>query len=493
LRDVVSDWTVWGLVLLVGFSVYLRFWALDHFPGVNGDESWIAVQLHAWQQGASFPWKTPTHRLLTPTYTLLALLFQALSKSSVWMLRFPAAVSGALTAVLAYPLLRRAMPRAQAQIASVWIACLSLHIAYSRIGWEPSQIPLLALLVVYSTLSRSRALTAGFFVFALLVHTINVFLLPIAAAPFFYELWRDGKLPKKRWLAAIGFLSGEAAVYLLNSIPHPELIHFVQWNELPSLVVGYSRIFSGILAFVGFSAELPSKISTVIDTVSILGLVGLVSWRLRSLSGFHRAFAGGIAFSIFCFFLVAGTMPISTGHERYCLWLGIPSLILFALLWPPGAWFQALAYGLAAAMLAGTVAFYFLPMQRSGGSATRAYHAGSPDPKVAAAEWIQRDARGPAVTIVADEWWLYWVLLEFVPTPQVHSSLIYYSDLTRPPQKTLLSTMMLDGGYAVGFSGGEVEKSINDLRKDGWTFREQSLLDSASLPFVKVWKLRRLH
>ena len=162
------------LVFLVAVSILMRWIGLDHWPGISGDEAWSAAQGRLFLRGEPYTWITPTRRIVTPTYALPTLLLQAFFPPNAWLLRLPAFLAGALTAIFSYPLLKRVLDQPKARIAAAWTACLALHIAYSRIGWEMSQTLPATLLVAYFALRGSIWKTALALIVATIIHTINV-------------------------------------------------------------------------------------------------------------------------------------------------------------------------------------------------------------------------------------------------------------------------------------------------------------------------------
>ena len=495
-------WPLAVMALLVAISIWFRWLWLDHIPGITGDEAWTAVQARLQLRGQGGTWLTPSGRLQNPFYSLPTLALQAGFEPGGLTLRLPACLSGILAVLLAWPLLRRVLPERSAKIASVWIACLPILIAYSRIAWEPSQIPLASLLVTYFSLRANLPGIALSLAAAVLVHSVDILLLPIAIAPWIFDFWREGrKLPSKSWLAVAALaLLGIAAGFLIT-LPKGTLSNFPSHFEPFLFWKGFGRLFSGVLAYAGFAAT-PSRIPLAIfDALFSLGLPGLLIWRFRTLSPRHRAFAAGVALSMLALFITAGQLPLAYGHERHALFLAIPTLVVCALLWPTTPKGLAAAYVLATAWLVCFGVFYFAPIIETGGTAHTTYRTGSPEPKVAAAKWILSDfpSQEP-LRIVAEDWWVYWVVYLFLQGGSERPIEMKHTDHGLPTglsSKDLFTTdaQLLEwtqtGGYAVGFAQGSIEQAIRRLENQGHQFHLAEFTDFSKKGWIKVWSEAR--
>jgi hypothetical protein len=481
-----SQWLTVTLFLLIGLSIVLRAVGLDHLPGISGDEAWEAVQARLWLRGEPYHWILPAaRRLLTPTY-ILPVVLESPFQASGWLLRLPAFIAGALTAILAYPMLRRALPKANAQIAAAWIACLPLLIAYSRVGWECSQIPLAALVVTYFGLRKNWFGIVCSLLLAIMVHTINVFLVPIAVLPILYDRWRAKTLPSKPWLILIATGLLAVLAWAWHSVPGGPHLSFPGFLGTIHFVLGFSRLFSGVLAFGGFSA-MPGKIILFfIDAAMIIAIPTLCLIRFKALDPAYRPFMASVGLSILALFLFGGPTAVSVGYERYSLFLAIPSIVVFALLWPTSPRSIALAYLLALGMLASFGVFYFLPMLQTGGSNDRPYRAGPTDPKVSAARWIIHDGENTnPLRIYAEDWWVYWVAYDFALAAGRRDHPV---EMRGYGPETQLSEALESHTYLIGYGGGALEGQIRDLETRGFVFQEKRFDDYGGRPFIKVWR-----
>jgi hypothetical protein len=480
------DLEFYVLVFLIAVSILMRGIGLDHWPGINGDEAWYAAQARLFLHGEPYTWITPTGGLVAPTYALPTLLLQALFPPNAWLLRLPAFLAGALTTIFSYPLLKRVLDQPRARIAAAWAACLSLHIAYSRLCSETSQTEAAALLVTYFALRGSHWKTVLAFVAASFIHVINVFLFPIAFAPILYDLYQQNKLPRTSWLILWGiglWFSGLLFLHIVlpnYQMPIPTAIDSYRF------LIGFSRIFSGLLVFAGASAKPSPMVSELLDSATTVGILLLIATGIRRLKGRNSAFAAGVAISTLSLFAIGSVLPVSAGYAHYSLWLALPCIVVFALLWPQGVKARIAAYAISTAMLVSFALLYFVPMAEYGGSPTRWAHAGKLDPKFEAAKWMSADAGFvPSVSVLAEDWEIRWVVVDCL-LDHPHRKL----EMIVPGSVDLEDFLVKKNGYVAGYANGGLESAVNRLRisRPSTVLVERDFPDSAGLPFVKVWK-----
>jgi hypothetical protein len=481
------DVELYFLVALVVVSIVMRWIGLDHWPGINGDEAFYAGDARLFLHGLPFSCRTLTGRIITPTYALPTLLLQAFFAPNAWLLRLPAFISGTLSAIFAYPLLKRVLDQPTARIATAWTTCLAVHIAYSRCAWESSQSVPATLLVVYFALRGSPWKTALAWMAATVIHTANVFLFPIAFAPILYDLHQAKRLPRTSWLILWGICLWFIGLLLVNKALPNYQMRIPTAGDCGQFLVGFTRIFSGVLMFSGFSAALRPGVCNILDAATTSGMVLLIATGFRRLKGRDIAFAAGVIVAAAAIFAVANIVPFSVGFERYSLWLALPSLVVFALLWPKGIGARIAAYALSVAMLASFVTFYFVPMAEFGGSSARQCHAGKSDPKYEAAKWISADAaHASTVCIVPEDEEMKWVVVACLLDRHERKLDLIASQSIEDLQDVLLRR----NGYLVGYGDGNFGSVIAQLssKNPSQVFVEKDFLDSAGLPFVKVWK-----
>ena len=142
-----------GAIFLV--AVVFRFVWLDTVPGLNGDEAWLGWKAYRAAHGMDLEWRTNSGNFTNPFFLLPLVWLHSLFEPSAWVLRVTAALSGVLTLLVNFVFCRRFFDERVAIASSVLLAVVPMSIAYSRFGWEPSQIPLVAVVVVYSACALS--------------------------------------------------------------------------------------------------------------------------------------------------------------------------------------------------------------------------------------------------------------------------------------------------------------------------------------------------
>jgi hypothetical protein len=127
-------------VLLI-CAIAMRFVWLDTVPGINGDEAQAAVEVLKANQGLPHSFRSVAHQFFDPIMLLSEMAEFKIAHPSFLLLRLPAAVWSILGLTLNYFSLRRLYPsRAQALLTTSFLACMPLHLAFSRIGWDPSYL-----------------------------------------------------------------------------------------------------------------------------------------------------------------------------------------------------------------------------------------------------------------------------------------------------------------------------------------------------------------
>src|SRR5262245_47577252 len=117
------------IALLLLVAIAFRIVALDHIPGINGDEAYYGAVVMNLKAGKGAPLTTPSGLPLNPFYSGLLFIVQLPFPPSFWLLRLPALLSGLALLVLSYPLLSRAFDRATALGTTLLLACLPITIA----------------------------------------------------------------------------------------------------------------------------------------------------------------------------------------------------------------------------------------------------------------------------------------------------------------------------------------------------------------------------
>jgi uncharacterized membrane protein len=208
-----------AVVILLAASAFLRFYKLDTYPGINGDEAQMGVETLHFIHGEPYSFRTLSGLMFNPIYLGIESILFLVFPHSFFLLRFPAAICCVLGVYVMYALHRRVFNnRREAALAAVLYACLPLALAYARCAWDSTFMLLTAPLVLYPAMMFARGEAKRFdkilfpiaAILCLWVHvTSGLMLLGIAIA----MLW----LKRKAMAARVGMKSGAVAL-LLGSI-----------------------------------------------------------------------------------------------------------------------------------------------------------------------------------------------------------------------------------------------------------------------------------
>ncbi len=138
-------------------AVVFRFLWLETLPGLNGDEAWLGWKAARAASGIPLDWRTNSGNFTNPFFLLPLVWVHHFFEPSAWALRIVAAVSGVLTLVANFLLCRQIFNEKAAWASTLLLAVMPIAIAYSRFGWEPSQIPLFSVFIVYSAIALCDA------------------------------------------------------------------------------------------------------------------------------------------------------------------------------------------------------------------------------------------------------------------------------------------------------------------------------------------------
>jgi len=210
-----------GVLLLV--ALWFRITSLEKIPGHDGDESYLGIQVARMLQGEGFTLLTANRNLMDPFFLALQVPFQLVSEPSLWVLRAPSVLSGTLAVVFAFVLGARAVGRPTALVASALLAALPPAIAYSRIGHEYSQIPLVGVFAIMFAFRAEALGLVSTLILGQIVHPTNIFLLPVVVPVYLTQVARretDDPARRRRVLlivmASVMILGGLATYLLLQ-------------------------------------------------------------------------------------------------------------------------------------------------------------------------------------------------------------------------------------------------------------------------------------
>jgi len=412
---------------------------LSNLPGINGDEAWYGVQALRLIAGQPILWRTPTTPWLNPFYTGLVLLVHLVASPSEWAIRLPGLISGLGLLAANYLAARKLFGRRTAVVSTVVLAVMPILIIYSRIGWDASQTPLAAALLLYASLGITRApsprpyvlLAALAYTAAVLIHSVNTIagVLPAVAVclryarPFARHMFSGHPGRRIFRFTALAMLIGLSAWPLqyplgefnrvFGSIPSHVLRPEV-WREC---ALGFIDVLSGAGAYLHTAGTRGlSWLYLPVYCALILGATAVFLITFRHQTRTDRVLWLSTAAALLAFLAITGTMGFWPKRNRYALFLLPPVALCFSRsLLVVAAWLgrrhrpKLLAACLlfAALVLADCYmnAFHFI--KKTGGRAWRTFTAAEVDPKFDAARYIMTQISPNApVTIYPEDWWV---------------------------------------------------------------------------------------
>ncbi len=404
---------------------------------------------------------------LNPFYSgLLYLIHMVWPEPSFWLLRLPALLSGLALLALAYPLLLRVFDRPTALATLLLLACSPTLIAYSRFGWDQSQAPLASLLALYFALRRQVLGAIVAFVILLVIHPINVFLLPVLLGPALIDLVARIRAaePKQRERLIVWLGGGLLAVLGLSLLAVKRLVpaHIVEMytaDLLPSIgkrlidppgwalfANRYCDLLTGVTVYRYIAGPMEPWAVWLHRGLFWAVVLPLLVLGLRRLyrQGDHTALGllGGLGVSLVGFYLFVGPRLIAPGFERYSMWLLTPSCLALAVLgrsFFPASNAEAVGepavaglcqagpglrprlqptelaaclglLSVCAAWLIGFATCYFGVLLETGGRTHRTFRTAAVEPKQAAFEIITAALNGQPAIILAEDWWTFFPL-----------------------------------------------------------------------------------
>lgn len=490
-----------GLAAVGVGAIALRAWGLGHLPGINGDEAWFGVQMQELRSGQP-AWRTPTGNPLNPFHAGPVFLLQLFFEPRFWILRLPALLTGIALPPLTFLLVRRVCDETTGLLAAILAAGLPVNVVYSRLGWDPSQSALAALLVLFCAARRSAWGLAAALLVAVVVHPTNVFLVPVALCVMVGAVLgeADGER-RERWralaplaavvLPAVAFvlLASRGGARAFRGV-FERLFDAGAWAQL---ALGSSRLLSGVSVYefvagpLGPAATLAHDVGAAALLLSVLPAGIWLLWRRRDWRSL--AWPVGLLLGLVVFFVVAGPSRFEPRRTRHVLWLVTPATLAFAVCARallPGSRARraglAAALVLAAACLASAARYVLVSVIETGGEAALAFRTAAVEPKARALDIVLRDARG-AATILAEDWWLFWPLRYRAAAHEGVSVWAMRFEGHRDDVRQVLES----GGYAVGFVGGRIHRYVY------WSYRKQVrewiVDDYGGRPLLGVWRL----
>jgi len=464
-----------AIASVLAVALLFRFFWLDSIPGINGDEAWMGWKVSRAWAGEGLNWYSNSGNLSNPFYLAPLFLVHGFMDPSGTALRIVAAISGVLMLVLNFAIAKRLVSSVFAWSSTLLLAVLPMNIAYSRFGWEPSQIPLfclpfLACALLLADRNRNLWLWAGlagvFSLFGFWVHPTMFFLLPMLGL---------GLLA--RWIVPEASLS-RLSIWLLLGMFGTLLLGFLAWRMSPPWIqpeitqrvseglwlkdvgkfaVAWARLFSGVNTYAFLSGAwseatqvlTPSPKFSVfwIDYATIalfiagFGLL-LIVWSLSRMHGSNLVrgdsppvlrmglvLGFGFLLPTLLFWIMNGSGKVAVWYDRYGLWALVP-----------GSWFLCWTYSISkcwlkrrrwilldriadivgilivGALLLGFWHWYFQPFLRTGGEASLSCRTSvASDPKLAAAKFLKQNWSWVPETekplLISGDWFAFWPTL----------------------------------------------------------------------------------
>lgn len=420
-----------GVVLALALAARLVW--LDTLPGVNGDEAWYGLWIETALRDRVWGGATPTGNLPNPFFLVPLGIVQALAPPAPWVLRAPAVLAGLGFVAVGYACLRAHVGRSPAAIFVLLAATAPTAIAYARFGWDASETPLAAVILLWCCLSGKQLWAAVALVAAFVVHPANVFLAPIFAAFLsedmkpWVEKYAGGAVTRHLLgiLVAGGAMVALALALRLGSIGPSEMASAAYWLRIAGL---FSDLFSGVTVF-SYIVGPPDGIilHRVIASLVLVVSLGVLLIGARSVRDSRAtALLAGLALSVVAFAVFVGPSGLSPHRERYALFFVAPVLLLVSMALgrafgehsAGGVWFAATLGCLA---LVSMWVNYFEPLRLTGGRSHETFRTAAIEPKLQTANWIEASARRcGSIVAWAESWWL---------AEPLHYFLFYRSDI----------------------------------------------------------------
>ncbi len=478
----------WGVLVCLALALRLTF--IDHIPGINGDEAWAAFKIRQFMLGQRDTWMlvTPTNRYI-PLLGLLTWFCEQWGAPSFALMRIPGAMCGVGLVVAAGLAARRVFHwEVAAWAVATLVACLPMHIAYTRMTGADMFVGLSTLALAYCVLRGHwlMAVLVGFTV-SLWVHPIISLLAPSVGLLIWYAVlpkWQASK-PQKAVIfslsiAVLGGCAWKLFTRYAGRTSQIGLAEALSVNNFLRFWVTLGDALSGGSSYFYFTGHVPAVWAFILSGVglAILGLIvytAIVLWKQEQLPVPDRTFAVGCVASALMFYAVSPLQ--SNGIERYCLFLTVPMVFSLGLLAQHGK-FSARSIVVVTSLFCwlALASFYGLLLRPmlAGASSHETYSTANPEPKAAAWAWIAQDSQKSAgdrrMTIVADSWWLYW------PLAYLSSESNRFHVYQAPgdgwgnegggyylPHAGALQQVLGGGGYAVAFTDGRLTGLLQQL------------------------------
>jgi hypothetical protein len=391
------------LVSCIAVAIAFRVAAIDHIPGINGDEAYLGTQAYLLLHGGGMTLLTGSGLLPDPISLALSALLHLVMRPSVMALRLPTVLIGAATIGVAYDLSRRLWGREVALLAAAFVAVLPAHIAYSRFFWEPSQSPFVCMLWLYAACARKPIAMFALALLAVMIHPTNIFLAPVIAVLCCGQVttWR-----RREWL----FGAGSAVLLLLYLHEVPRAAAAV--NHTLAFVTTYPGVVTGASVY----AYIVGALSPAVWTAHRLAYLAFFCAPVAVSLVRDRARVGaavvGLLAALAIFYGVAGAGAVMPHTERYAMWMTIPHCLIAAIALAHVCgekWAKAAAAAICAFGLFDFQQHYFARFTAENSTSHKTFLSGPVEPKESAVAWIAaHHDPARAVRVICDDWWSYY-------------------------------------------------------------------------------------
>ncbi len=423
----------WGfLFFLLAMGVGgLLFFALDAYPGLNGDEAYqglLSAPMGDAKQDASTLWRMLTTKAPSGRYPhpLLASSVYALERvyaPSAWTLRFPVALWSLLACLLLFVLARR-LADGESDALAPWTYLLifashPMFLGYARFAWEPSLYVVGGVLFwmpwFFGAAFRARRLFWGMIVLGavllLLAHPVYLVFLICAVSVLWWRPRTEQALSRPLrqrvlfvlWVCVLG---GGLIWALVQAGP----------SVLGRFFVGYLfhlvEIFSGMRVFqyiTGISWSVwHGLLLASFSWLVLMACIGFLGKDRKELQDHFLFF--GLCF--FCYFFLQPILPITVGQERYILVLLFPFAFFLAagLQRMPLVWRRiTLALHTLICLVSFTMGYFVQGWETENRFAHPTFWVGSgpqdAEPKAKIARWIKAQVP-PQTPIYTSNFWM---------------------------------------------------------------------------------------
>lgn len=490
-----------NLFLILATSIFLRVFHLQNVPGLNGDEAFYGNQMLSLLHGHPFSAVTPNGSRLNPFHSGVVLLLLRFFPPAYWILKIPEVVSGLLVIALGYRFVRKLHGVRTAIFMALLLASLPVLIAYSRLGWDPGELPLASLFLLYFAMQDNLLGALLSLEAACIIHPTGVLLLPVGLGPILALRWQKAAT-RKAFAKDVAWLGLFSVVFLgmhwfwsrgqYGNITGahrglPEAL-----AQIPMYISWFARVFSGTTTFQYLTGSLnrtqafllPFIASALSLPVWILGTMRL--WKNRQLR--ELGLLAGVFGSLLAFAVVFQPYWLIADNERYSLFCVVPVIWGFCLCLDAlpfkKIWQLITAGALPWSFLILFYRFYFYPCLTWGGKTDHVFRTATVEPKIQAYRVILQhaDLKAP-IRIVAEGYWLA-MPLRFVSGNDPKKAVVYRVEDSSNAIQALKAFLRTHHAEVVTYSGGMMERMLNP--KD--SIPHKIIYDGGHRRYLTVWQ-----